>query len=147
MQASLNSGGRRRTLVCVALAAALLPAAACSTQTPDERLKTELRTVASWAATVRKVCEDWQGGRVPTGYAAKALEAAQDELQTEAQTLSEDTSIPAQARAAAQGQIEQLAQAVGQAQGAVGRADATAMAQVLGQLDAAARPINSFVGR
>jgi hypothetical protein len=133
-------------IVCI-LSCVLIVLTACSTQTPDERLKTELRTVASWAATVRKVGEDWQGGRVQTGYTMKALEAAQEELQQEGKTIAQDSALPAAARTSATQQIEKLRDAVAQMHAAVARADTLAFAQALNELDAAARPVRAFVNQ
>ena len=133
-------------IVCM-LSCVLFALTACSTETPDERLRTELRTVASWAATVRKVGEDWQGGRVQTGYTMKALEAPQAELQQEGKTIAQDSAMPAAARTSAQQQIEKLRDAVAQMHAAVERADAFAFAQALNELDAAARPVRAFVNQ
>jgi hypothetical protein len=147
IQTSVSSVGLRRAPLRGTLFVALFVGAACSTQSPDERLKTELRTVSSWAATVRKVGEDWQGGRVPTGYATKTLEAAQTELQKEDETLAQDADIPAAQRTGAQQQIEKLNDAVGQMRTALARADRLALTQALVQLNAAAQPVSSFVGQ
>ncbi len=115
-------------------ALSLLLTCACGSRSPDEQLQTELRTVSSWAATARKVCEDWQGGRVPSGYARQSLPAAQEELQKEGETLAQNSGIPADRRAGAQGQIARLKQMIGQAQAAIEHADGGALAQALQQL-------------
>ena|GEM_PF-6171090 len=122
-----------------ALVALLLACAACGTQSPAEQLQTELRTVASWAATAQKVCADRQAGRVPAGYALKALAAAQDELQTEDETLAQNSNTPTEQRATARAQVAQVKQAVAEAHDAIARADGGALAAALKRLtDAAA---------
>jgi hypothetical protein len=116
----------------VALAAVLLLSSSCG-QDPASRVEQERKTVASWAATLHALCDFWREGSVPTPYARKALEAARQAMQEEAQTLQQELSDgkaqqqPGAALLAHVWKLDALTQTLA---GAVARGDRDAAQQV-----------------
>jgi hypothetical protein len=95
-------GGRTRARRLCALAAfvsLLILSAACS-QDPQKEVREELRTLSSWARTLRLLAESWREGSVPSRYAAKTAREAREALQEELQAVQQSSSVPADARAA-----------------------------------------------
>ncbi|HEX8891545.1 MAG TPA: hypothetical protein VF779_20520 [Pyrinomonadaceae bacterium] len=121
---------RLRLLLLILLASL----AACSSQSPADKLHKELRTVVSWAATSRMVGEALQNGKVLQGYAARTFEAAGRNLQEESRTIDKSADIPAEERAGAQAQIARLEQIVGQLKSMVEGKDNAALSQQVEQL-------------
>src|SRR3982751_4038212 len=78
---------------------------ACSFQSAPDKLRQELQTISSWAATARMVGEALMNGQVPSAYAARAFEAALQELQAEDKTLEQSSDIPAEQRANFQAEV------------------------------------------
>jgi hypothetical protein len=78
--------GRRRVRRVCALALALSLCAACA-RDPQGEARQELQTLSSWAATLRLLADSWREGAVPSRYAAKTAEAAQETLQEEARKI------------------------------------------------------------
>src|SRR4051794_40074542 len=81
---------------------------ACNSQSPADKLRKELQTVASWAATSRMVGEALQNGKVLSAYAARTFETAGQNLQDESRTLEKSSDIPSEGRANLQAQIARL---------------------------------------
>jgi hypothetical protein len=117
--------------------------AACNSQSPADRLRKELQTVASWAATSRMVGEALQNGKVPSAYAARTFEAAGQNLQEESRTLEKSADIPAAGRADLQAQIARLEQIVRQLKAAAEGKDNAALAQQVEQLTAEEQSLKS----
>lgn len=91
----------------------LISAQGCQTQKPSEKLREELQTVTSWAATVRAVAGQWNRGAVLTVYAVKTFEAAGQSLDDEMKRLGKDSEIAAEKREAALSQMQNLKAIVG----------------------------------
>jgi len=121
---------RLRFLLLILLASL----AACSSQSPADKLRQELRTVASWAATSRMVGEALQNGKVLSDYAARTFEAAGQNLQEESRTLEKSSDIPVEERANLQAQLARLEEIVGQLKTAAAAKDNAALSQQVEQL-------------
>ena len=112
--------------------AALIFLTACSSS-PDKLTK-ELKTISSWAATVRMVGEALMNGKVPTAFAKRTLETAQQNLKDENKTLSKSSDIPNEERTSVQGQINRIQQLVSQMKSAVEGKDQSVLSQLIRQL-------------
>ncbi|MFL6229273.1 MAG: hypothetical protein ACJ741_10880, partial [Pyrinomonadaceae bacterium] len=82
---STRGGGRVRR-ICVAAVLLSLSGASCA-QDPQKEIRQEAQTLASWAATLHLLGDDWHEGSVPSRYVAKSAEEAHETLQEEAQKL------------------------------------------------------------
>jgi hypothetical protein len=127
----------------------LVLALAGCTQSPEDQLKAELQTVASWAATARMASEQLLKGAVPRAYAAQTLRAAAETLQEEAQTIQgvkADGAAAAGLQASLLGRTQSLGQAVGQMSAAVESKDDQKLAQSLEQLKGEEQAVKSLAG-
>ena len=118
----------------------LVLALACSTRPPAEQLKTELQTVASWAATARMTGEQWLKGSVPRAYAAQTLRAAAETLEEEAQAIQGQEAAGAAELTRAAGAT------IGRMRTAVEGGDRAALARLLEQLKAEEQAARSLAG-
>ena len=116
---------------------------ACNSQSPADKLRKELQTVASWAATSRMVGEALQNGKVLSAYAARTFEAAGQKLQEESRTLEKSSDIPVEERANLQAQLARLEQIVGQLKTAAAGKDNAALSQQVGQLSVEEQSLKS----
>jgi hypothetical protein len=82
----------------VSCAALLVSVAACGGKSAAERVAEHDRVRVSWEQTSRFVGAEWIARAVPDAYAARTLQRASEELQSESETLHKD-SIPEPARA------------------------------------------------
>jgi hypothetical protein len=127
----------------------LVLALAGCTQSPEDQLKAELQTVASWAATARMASEQLLKGAVPRAYVVQTLQAAAETLSEEAQTIQ---GVKANGTAAAGlqssllGRTQNLGRAVGQMRAAVEGKDDQALAQLLEQLKGEEQAVKSLGG-
>src|SRR4051812_25428986 len=87
---------------------------ACSFQSAPDKLRQELQTISSWAATTRMAGEALLNGHVPSAYAARAFETAHQNLQDEGKALEQSSDIPAEQRAKVQTEVTRLQQIIGQ---------------------------------
>ncbi len=71
------------------LALLLVLMTGCGQQSPQETLRTELQAVKSNAAIAEMVARNLARGAVPQPYASNAIEAAEGNLESSIQTLSE----------------------------------------------------------
>lgn len=81
----------------VSCAALLVSIAACGGKSAGERVAEHDRVRVSWEQTSRFVGAEWIERAVPDAYAARTLQRASEELQSESEKLQRD-SIPEQAR-------------------------------------------------
>ena len=119
---------------------ALVLALACCSRPPADQLRSELQTVASWAATARMAGEEWLKGSVPRAYAAQTFRAAEETLREEAR------AIQGQRAEAAAGLTRAAAATVRQMRAAVEGGDTRALAQFLERLKAEERAVRSLAG-
>jgi hypothetical protein len=127
----------------------LLLLTACHNQSPADKLRAELKTVASWAATARMTGEAWSGGAVPNAYARRTLQAAATALQESAAALdisARDGSTVPDLRTATMAKMQKLQQLVAQMSAAVEQQNRAAMAEQLNQLAAVEREIAELKG-
>ena len=102
----------------------LLGLSACSRSSSHEKLVKSLQTIQSWTATAQMVGETWQQGKVPDAYAEQTLKKSQEEIDREANNLT-DSSMQ---------QIQQIQQTLQQLIAAVKHRQKDAIAAPLNQL-------------
>jgi hypothetical protein len=103
-----------------------------------------MQAVASWAATAHMVCEAWLNGAVPTHYARRTLQTAQQKLQKEADTLEQSSSIPGDRLAKALEQLQNLEAMVDEMREAVQTGDRASLGQQINQLAAEEEALKTF---
>lgn len=123
--------------------ASLILLTACNS--PSDKLTKELKTISSWAATVRMVGEALISSKVPVAYAKRTLETAEHNLQDESKTLSKASDIPNQERTRAQYEISRIQQLAGQMKTAVEGKDQTALSQLIGRVMIEEQSIKSLI--
>ena len=117
---------------------------ACGAQSSADDLATELETVTSWAATAHMVGDAWINGTVPTAYAKQTLEAAQQSLQEEMDTLAQGSTVPSDRRTKLLETLQSLEQTVGQMATAVEQEDRAALTQQMQQLSTEEQTIGTL---
>lgn len=88
--------------------------AACGKSDSSGALQKELKTVISWIETTRAVGEGFENGSVPSAYAARTFQTAQENLQQEIENI-QSLSISEPTKANLTIKLEQLENTIGQA--------------------------------
>lgn len=137
-----SAGWTRRVLWMGAAAGLCLAALACG-KSPEDELDQASQAATSWAATAAWIGETWARGEVPSHFARRGLERAEESLADQEKGLSD---LPPAARGGFAAHLRELQAAVGAARQAVGRGDRAAMAPALARIAAAARALRSMGG-
>lgn len=101
--------------------------AACGSGSKRDRAAESLRTVASWAATVRLTARSWRDGAVPAPFAGKTCEVAAQELASTLDQLASEP--PSELRGALAGRLESPDSAAARVRAAIARGDRAAVAR------------------
>jgi hypothetical protein len=83
----LRHSGRLFLLLSIALSTA------CRNRSAADEFQKEMQTVTSWAATAHMVGEAWLRGAVPTRYARRTLQSAEETLAEERSALGQLPSL------------------------------------------------------
>lgn len=135
-------GWTRRVLWMGAAAGLCLTALACG-KSPQDELDQASQAATSWAATADWIGETWARGEVPSHFARRGLERAEESLADQEKGLSD---LPPAARGSFAAHLRELHAAVGAARQAVGRGDRAAMAPLLARIAAEERAIQAMGG-
>jgi len=65
-------------------------------KSPDQKLQEEAQLLRSWAASIRLTAEQFDRKELPERFARKAFEEAQQEIQSEEETLKKAKDLPQQ---------------------------------------------------
>jgi hypothetical protein len=122
----------QRLSASLLLSVSLICLSACGA--PSDKMNKELKTISSWAATVRMVGESLMGGKLPDTYAKRTIETARQTLQEESATLGKSSDIRAEQRQGAQQQIDRLQQIIAQMKTAIESRDRGALSQLVEQV-------------
>ncbi len=106
---------------------------ACSKSTPSEAVQKELKTIVSWIETTRAVGEAWKNGSIPSAYATRTFQTAQENLKQEIESI-QSLPVSESGKADLSIKLQQLENSLGQAGQAIGNSDRSALEQVLTQL-------------
>jgi hypothetical protein len=99
--------------------------AACGGKSAAERVAEHDRVRVSWEETTRFVGAEWIDRAVPDAYAARTLQRASEELQSESDKLEKD-SIPEPARAGLRDSLSAARALADSLERAIGAGDRTA---------------------
>ena len=103
-----------------------------------------MQTAASWAATAHMVGEAWLGGTVPTRYARRTLQTAQQTLSEQRDTLEQSPSITGDRLSKALEHLQNLEATVGEMQEAVQTGDRASLGQQIKQLATQEETLKTF---
>jgi len=137
---SQQSSGKSRLV----LMSSLLLISSCASSNPSEALQQEVKTLISWVETTRMVGQAWQAGSVPSAYAARTFQTAQDTLQQESETI-QNLSIAEVTRADLRANIQQMQNSLGQAEVALKNSDRAGVNAAMTQLTAAEQILEAGV--
>jgi hypothetical protein len=132
-----SSGKSRLILVFSAL---LL--SSCASSNPSDALQHELKTLISWIETTRTVGQAWQSGSVPSAYAARTFQTAQEALQEESETI-QSLSIAEVTKADLRAGIQQMQNSLGQAVVNLKNGDRAGVGTAMTELTTAEQVLNS----
>ena len=93
-----------------------------------------MQTATSWAATAHMVGEAWLGGAVPTRYARRTLQTAQQTLSEKRNTLEQSPPITGDRRSQVLEHLQHLEATVEEMQEAVQTGDRASLGQQIKQL-------------
>ena len=117
---------------------------ACASSNPPDALHQEVKTLISWIETTRMVGQAWKAGWVPSTYAARTIQTAQETLQKESETI-QSFPIADKTRADLRARIQQMQDSLGQAEMAVKNSDRTGVDTAMSQLTAAEQILEAGV--
>lgn len=108
----------------------------CVSSNPSDSLHHEIKTLTSWIETTRMVGQAWQAGSVPSAYAARTFQTAQETLQTESETI-QSLPIADVTRTDLRANIQQMQNLLGQAEMAAKNSDRAGVDAAMTQLTTA----------
>jgi hypothetical protein len=103
-----------------------------------------MQTATSWAATAHMTGEAWLNGAVPTRYARRTMQTAQQALSEEKRMLEQSPSITGDRLSKALEQLQQLEATVEEMQAAVQTGDRARLGQQLNQLATQEQTLKTF---
>jgi hypothetical protein len=103
-----------------------------------------MQTATSWAATAHMVGEAWLGGAVPTRYARRTLQTAQQTLSEKRDTLQQSPSITGDRLSKALEHLQNLEATVEEMQKAVQMGDRASLGQQIKQLATEEQTLKTF---
>ena len=103
-----------------------------------------MQTATSWAATAHMVSEAWLGGAVPTRYARRTLQTAQQTLSEQRHTLEQSPSITGDSLSKALSHLQHLEATVEAMHEAVRTGDRASLSRLLDQLATEEQTLKTF---
>ncbi len=103
-----------------------------------------MQTAASWAATTHMVGEAWLNGAVPTPYARRTLETAQQTLSEQKRTLAQSPSVTGDSLSKALERLQNLQATVAAMHEAVRTGDRAGLGQLINRLAAEEQALKTF---
>ena len=103
-----------------------------------------MQTATSWAATARMAGAAWLGGAVPTRYARRTLQTAQQTLSEKSNTLEQSPSITGDRRSKALEHLQNLEVTVEEMQKAVQTGDRPRLGQQIKHLAMEEQTLKTF---
>jgi hypothetical protein len=102
--------------------------AACSHQSPEEKLLDAVDPATSWIATLDLASESWLGNRVPATFVRESLKSAKKELE-KAHMVVDSSKADAHLRDSVRAQLRIADDAAAELGGAIQRNDRAAVAR------------------
>ena len=115
---------------------------ACSASNSSDALHKELKTIVSWIETTHAVGKPWKNGSVPSAYAARTFQTAQENLKQEVDSI-QSIPISGSAKADLSMKLQQMESSLEQAVQAVEKSDTSALEQTLNQLTTAQQALSA----
>lgn len=115
---------------------------ACSVSHSSVVRQKEVKKIVSWLATTRAVGQAWKDRSVPSAYAARTLQTAQENLKQEIENI-QSLAIPEPAKVNLSLKLQQMETSMDQAAHAVRNNDTSALEQTLAQLTTAQQALSA----
>lgn len=112
----------------------------CSSTSASGKVTKTAQTVKSWTATAHLVGDAWMQGSVPTPYAKKTLQAAEQDLQKQAEMLQK--KAPTQQQMMLLEHLQRSKQIMNQMSSAIEQKDRTQMMQLIQQISTEEQTLN-----